>query len=85
MQTIIDPIFIGDVKAKTEALKKLILMLNSGEKISQSLMMYVIRFCLPAEDHMLKKLLLLFWEIVPKVKYIKILKLSYKILIIDKC
>uniref|UniRef100_A0AC34FFK2 Coatomer subunit beta n=1 Tax=Panagrolaimus sp. ES5 TaxID=591445 RepID=A0AC34FFK2_9BILA len=56
----------GDVKGKTEALKKLILMLNSGEKMNPSLMMYVIRFCLPTEDHMLKKLLLLFWEIVPK-------------------
>ncbi|CAK5030221.1 unnamed protein product [Meloidogyne enterolobii] len=52
--------------AKTEALKKLILMIQSGEKISQSLMMYVIRFCLPSTDHFLKKLLLHFWEVLPK-------------------
>nr|CAD2184753.1 unnamed protein product [Meloidogyne enterolobii] len=56
----------GDTKAKTEALKKLILMIQSGEKISQSLMMYVIRFCLPSTDHFLKKLLLHFWEVLPK-------------------
>ncbi|MFH4981010.1 hypothetical protein AB6A40_007719 [Gnathostoma spinigerum] len=56
----------GDTKAKTEALKKLILMLMNGEKMGQGLIMYVIRFCLPTSDHTLKKLLLLFWEIVPK-------------------
>lgn len=40
-------------------------MLN-GEKLNQSMLMYVIRFCLPTSDHFLKKLLLVFWEIVPK-------------------
>lgn len=56
----------GDNKAKTEALKKLILMIMNGEKIGQGLMMHVIRFCLPTSDHAIKKLLLMFWEIVPK-------------------
>uniref|UniRef100_A0A7E4V9Z9 Coatomer subunit beta n=1 Tax=Panagrellus redivivus TaxID=6233 RepID=A0A7E4V9Z9_PANRE len=56
----------GDTKTKTDALKKLVLMLYQGEKMSPNLMMYVIRFCLPNEDHALKKVLLLFWEIVPK-------------------
>jgi len=42
-------------------------MIMSGEKMSPQLMMYVIRFCLPADDHTIKKLLLIFWEIVPKV------------------
>uniref|UniRef100_A0A914CKB2 Coatomer subunit beta n=1 Tax=Acrobeloides nanus TaxID=290746 RepID=A0A914CKB2_9BILA len=56
----------GDLKTKTEALKKLIGMIQSGDKISQGLMMHVIRFCLPTTDHFLKKLLLTFWEIVPK-------------------
>lgn len=32
-------------------------------------MMYVIRFCLPTTDHFLKKLLLHFWEVVPKVDF----------------
>ncbi|KAI1727742.1 coatomer beta subunit appendage platform domain-containing protein [Ditylenchus destructor] len=56
----------GDTKAKIEALKKLILMIQNGDKINQHLMMYVIRFCLPTSDHYLKKLLLIFWEVVPK-------------------
>ncbi|VDK43527.1 unnamed protein product [Anisakis simplex] len=56
----------GDNKTKAETLKKLIMMLMNGEKVGQSLMMYVIRFCLPTSDHAIKKLLLLFWEIVPK-------------------
>ncbi|KAL3994851.1 Coatomer subunit beta [Acanthocheilonema viteae] len=56
----------GDVKAKTDALKKLIMMIMNGEKIGQGMMMQVIRFCLPTSDHTIKKLLLLFFEIVPK-------------------
>ena len=28
--------------------------------------MTIIRFVLPSQDHMIKKLLLIFWEIVPK-------------------
>jgi len=39
-------------------------MLN-GEKFP-SLLMTIIRFVMPVADHMLKKLLLIFWEIVPK-------------------
>lgn len=42
-------------------------MIQSGEKVNQTLLMYVIRFCLPSSDHYLKKLLLIFWEVVPKV------------------
>ncbi|KAK0394991.1 hypothetical protein QR680_001049 [Steinernema hermaphroditum] len=56
----------GDTKQKTEALKKLILMIMNGDKIGPTLMMYVIRFCLPSQEHIIKKLLLLFWEVVPK-------------------
>ena len=29
-------------------------------------LMTIIRFVLPSQDHMIKKLLLIFWEIVPK-------------------
>lgn len=43
-------------------------MIQSGEKITPPLVMHVIRFCLPTSDHYLKKLLLIFWEVVPKVK-----------------
>ncbi|KAH7727282.1 coatomer subunit beta-2 [Aphelenchoides avenae] len=56
----------GDIKQKTDALKKLIFMILNGDKVNQTMMMYVIRFCLPTTDHALKKLLLNFWEIVPK-------------------
>jgi len=56
----------GDPKAKADALKKLIYMMLNGEKLNQSMLMYVIRFLLPTTDHFVKKLLLVFWEIVPK-------------------
>eukprot|EP00088_Acartia_fossae_P067595 TRINITY_DN8451_c0_g1_i5.p1 TRINITY_DN8451_c0_g1~~TRINITY_DN8451_c0_g1_i5.p1 ORF type:complete len:965 (+),score=304.23 TRINITY_DN8451_c0_g1_i5:70-2964(+) len=55
----------GDTKVKTEALKKIIYMILNGEKI-QGLLMTIIRFVLPSQDHMIKKMLLIFWEIVPK-------------------
>lgn len=61
--------FVGDTKDKIDAVKKLILMIQSGEKVSQTQIMFVIRFCLPTSDHYLKKLLLIFWEVVPKVSF----------------
>uniref|UniRef100_A0A183BWY7 26S proteasome non-ATPase regulatory subunit 6 n=1 Tax=Globodera pallida TaxID=36090 RepID=A0A183BWY7_GLOPA len=56
----------GDTKSKTDALKTLISMLEAGEKVTSQLMMYMVRFCLPTSDHELKKLLLIFWKVVPK-------------------
>eukprot|EP00049_Salpingoeca_infusionum_P018068 m.355605 g.355605 ORF g.355605 m.355605 type:complete len:941 (+) comp17292_c0_seq1:281-3103(+) len=53
------------VEVKIHALKTAIYMLMNGEKLP-SLLMTVIRFVMPNQDHMLKKLLLIFWEIVPK-------------------
>lgn len=55
----------GDTKTKIEALKKTIHMIASGERLP-GLLMTIIRFVLPLQDHMIKKLLLIFWEIVPK-------------------
>lgn len=55
----------GDIKKKTEALKKAISIILSGDKIP-GLLMIIIRFVLPLQDHTIKKLLLIFWEIVPK-------------------
>jgi coatomer subunit beta len=46
-------------------LEKTIRLLLSGEKFP-SILMTIIRFVLPSQDHTIKKLLLLFWEIVPK-------------------
>ena len=39
--------------------------LLNGEKMP-SILMTIIRFVLPLQDHTIKKLLLIFWEIVPK-------------------
>ena len=55
----------GDTRTKIDALKKVIQMILNGEKMS-SLLMTVIRFVMPMHDHTIKKLLLVFWEVVPK-------------------
>ena len=54
-----------DVSVKIRALKQIISMLISGEPLP-NILMAVIRFCITQEDHQLKKLLMLYWEIVPK-------------------
>ncbi|XP_071554326.1 coatomer subunit beta [Temnothorax nylanderi] len=55
----------GNVQAKIDALKKTIHMILSGERLP-GLLMTIIRFVLPHQNHTIKKLLLIFWEIVPK-------------------
>jgi len=55
----------GDVRTKIEALKKVIQLILNGEKVP-SLLMIIIRFVMPSQDHTIKKLLLVFWEVVPK-------------------
>ncbi|XP_039294809.1 coatomer subunit beta [Nilaparvata lugens] len=55
----------GDTKTKIEALKRTIHMIANGERLP-NLLMIIIRFVLPLQDHTIKKLLLIFWEIVPK-------------------
>lgn len=55
----------GDAPTKIEALKRVIQMILNGEKLP-SLLMTVIRFVMPMQDHTIKKLLLVFWEVVPK-------------------
>jgi len=55
----------GDARTKAEALKKVIFMITNGDKIP-GILMTIIRFVLPSQDHTVKKLLLIFWEIVPK-------------------
>lgn len=55
----------GDVNVKIETLKKVIQLLLNGERLS-GLLMTIIRFVLPLQNHTVKKLLLIFWEIVPK-------------------
>ena len=47
---------------KIKALKQTIMLLLSGESLPRVLMS-VIRFCSNTDDHMLKKLLMLYWEV----------------------
>ncbi len=55
----------GDTRVKAAALKKLIQLVLSGERLP-NLLMTIIRFVMPSRDHQIKKLLLIFWEIWPK-------------------
>lgn len=57
----------ADMKTKAEALKRLIIQTLNGEKFSPTMAIHVIKYLLPKNDHMIKKLLLVYWEIVPKV------------------
>ncbi|XP_066251083.1 coatomer subunit beta [Euwallacea similis] len=56
----------GDTQQKIEALKKTIRMILAGERLPPGFLMIIIRYLLPLQDHTAKKLLLIFWEIVPK-------------------
>jgi hypothetical protein len=55
----------SDSARKCRALKSAIALQQAGESIPRVLMT-VIRFCINAEDKEVKKLMLLFWEVVPK-------------------
>ncbi|CAG9837457.1 unnamed protein product [Diabrotica balteata] len=56
----------GEVKVKIRALEKIIHMILAGERLPNGFLMTIIRNVLPLQDHLAKKLLLIFWEIVPK-------------------
>jgi coatomer subunit beta len=51
---------------KIDTLKKVIQLMLNGERLP-GLLMTIIRFVLPLQNHTIKKLLLIYWEIVPKV------------------
>lgn len=55
----------GDENVQIDTLKKVIKLLLNGERLP-GLLMTIIRFVMPSQNHMIKKLLLIFWEIVPK-------------------
>uniref|UniRef100_A0A182TUN0 Coatomer subunit beta n=1 Tax=Anopheles melas TaxID=34690 RepID=A0A182TUN0_9DIPT len=55
----------GEVNVKIETMKKVIQLMLQGERLP-NLLMTIIRFVLPLQNHTLKKLLLIYWEIVPK-------------------
>lgn len=54
-----------EVHNKIDGLKKAITCMLAGESFPRVLMT-VIRFCITSHDHMLKKLLIVYWEAVPK-------------------
>lgn len=55
----------GDISLKIETMKRVIQLVLNGERLP-GVLMTIIRFVLPLQNHMLKKLLLIYWEIVPK-------------------
>ena len=52
-------------QVKIQALKAAIMSMLGGEALPKVLMQ-VIRFCINTDDHQLKKLMMLYWEVVPK-------------------
>lgn len=56
----------ADLNVKVDALKKTILLVSSGGDPSSQLLMPIIRFVLPSKDRVIKKLLMLYWEVVER-------------------
>jgi hypothetical protein len=55
----------GDDEEKRDALKQTIIMMVNGDPLPQ-LLMVIIRFVMPSKDLVLRKLLMLYLEVVPK-------------------
>jgi len=55
----------GDDEDKIETMKKIIILMLNGDPMPQ-LLMFVIRFVMPSKNKTLKKMLLIYWEIVQK-------------------
>jgi len=55
----------GNNEQKIDALKRVILYTINGEPIPQ-LLMPIILFVMPSRDHTIKKLLLIYWEVIEK-------------------
>ncbi|KPA75235.1 putative coatomer beta subunit [Leptomonas pyrrhocoris] len=55
----------GDMRARAEALKAVIRLHVNGEP-QNHLIMTVIRYITPIDDHLIKKLVLYFWEVIDK-------------------
>jgi len=54
-----------EVEKKVSGLKTLISLTLNGE-VMPKLLMTVIRFCVPCDNHQIKKLLLVYWEVIDK-------------------
>lgn len=56
----------GDKNVQIETLKRVIKLLLNGERLP-GLLMAIIRFAMQSQKHTIKKMLLIFWEIVLKI------------------
>jgi coatomer subunit beta len=56
----------GSDEEKIRTLKRILILMLNGDPLP-GLLMHVIRFIMPAKNKTLKKLLLVYWEICPKV------------------
>ncbi|XP_047084294.1 coatomer subunit beta-2-like [Lolium rigidum] len=66
MANVINSDLVGsDVAAKTEAMKRAVMLLLNGETLPK-LFLTVVRYVFPSEDHTIQKLLLLYLEIIDK-------------------
>lgn len=54
-----------DIETKIATLKQIVMNTLNGEQYPK-LLMPVIKFCLNTDNHFIKKLLLLYWEVVDK-------------------
>lgn len=54
------------MEEKREAVRECILLVSSGAPLPAGVLMTVIRFIMTHPDKYLKKLLLLFWEVIEK-------------------
>ena len=54
-----------DPERQAEAMKRIIALVSSGESLP-NLLMPIIQNIITSKDHLLKKLVLLYWEVVPK-------------------
>ena len=56
-----------DDNVKIEGLQQIIYYILNGENLNK-LLMSVIKYCLHSDNHIIKRLLLFFWEVVEKKK-----------------
>lgn len=57
----------GSDKSKIETMQRIIRVMHNGDYMP-GLLMHIIRFVMPSKNKVLKKLLLIYWEICPKVQ-----------------
>ena len=72
----------GNDASKIATMRRVIHLMLNGDKLT-GLLMTVIRFVLPTQNHTLKKLLFIYFEIVPKTTAEG--KLRHEMILVDLC